>query len=58
MVGAYMLLVYKVVFVAALLLAGLGVLTKKKSWTKAGQHSALVVALIYVAHVLVVNLSH
>ncbi len=53
-----MLLVYKVVFVAALLLAGLGVLTKKKSWTKAGQHSALVVALMYVAHVLVVNLSH
>ena len=53
-----MVLVYKVVLVAALLLAGLGVLTKKKSWAKAGQHSALVVALIYVAHVLVVNLSH
>lgn len=53
-----MLWVYKVVFVAALLLACLGVLTKKKSWTKAGQHSALVVALIYVAHMLVVNLSH
>jgi uncharacterized membrane protein SirB2 len=53
-----MVLVYKMVFAAALLVVGLGVLTKKKSWTKAGQHIALVVALIYIAHVLVVNLSH